>query len=383
VIGGSCYCSSEAPPPGDGSIRCNVPCTANENAVCGNPAYGAFSFFRRIITTIDPPSNGLSSLSRRAILEPVPEPASPPPEGWQYSGCFFANDFIVTSPFSYAGPEGMNAAQCTALASSNGYTYVGLRNDVCYASNAAPVASLEAGLGLCATACPGYPAEACGGSTSPLNTGAELTQLVTLYSRSPSPPTLVPGPNLDALLALPTSSSVGPGSSAGPSLDALLALPTSSSAGPSLDALLALPTSSSVGPSSSAGPSLDALLALPTSSSVGPSSSAGPSLDALLALPTSTFMGQTPAESSLDMIPTDSPTIAPTLDASINLPSGQTSGVSPLIDPPPPSLTFARPDLPNRPPSAAGDGVDPPYFNYRAIRGSQRPPLPPDGGRTP
>ena len=301
VIGGSCYCSSEAPPPGDGSIRCNVPCTANENAVCGNPAYGAFSFFRRIITTIDPPSNGLSSLSRRAILEPVPEPASPPPEGWQYSGCFFANDFIVTSPFSYAGPEGMNAAQCTALASSNGYTYVGLRNDVCYASNAAPVASLEAGLGLCATACPGYPAEACGGSTSPLNTGAELTQLVTLYSRSPSPPTLVPGPNLDALLALPTS----------------------------------------------------------------------------------TFMGQTPAESSLDMIPTDSPTIAPTLDASINLPSGQTSGVSPLIDPPPPSLTFARPDLPNRPPSAAGDGVDPPYFNYRAIRGSQRPPLPPDGGRTP
>ena len=189
VIGESCYCSSEAPPPADGSTRCNAPCTADKNAVCGNPAYGAFSFFRRIVTTLDPPSDAFLSISRRTItaLEQVPEPANPSPGGWQYSGCFFANDFIATSPFSYVDPEGMDAAQCSALASINGYTYAGLRDNVCYASNASPATSLEAGPGLCATACTDYPTEACGGSTSPVNTGAQLTQLVTLYSRlSPS-----------------------------------------------------------------------------------------------------------------------------------------------------------------------------------------------------
>jgi hypothetical protein len=177
VIGGSCYCSAQAPPSSAGSTKCTTPCAGAGDLTCGNPGDGGFSFFKRLVT----PNS------------PVPVPARPAPNDYQYSGCYFANDFIRGATYILQPSTGIS--DCSAAAAARGFTYAGLQGDACYASNTPPTADSEAGIGLCTTPCTGNTLEACGGSTSPINTGSGQTQLVTLYSALTAPTTDAPVPD--------------------------------------------------------------------------------------------------------------------------------------------------------------------------------------------
>jgi hypothetical protein len=91
----------------------------------------------------------------------------------------------------------------TAAAAARSLQYAALQGDTCYASNTAPSSSLEAGIGLCSTPCSGNALEACGGTTSAINTAAGLTQLITVYTAGPPPPTTLP-PTIDTNSTGPT-----------------------------------------------------------------------------------------------------------------------------------------------------------------------------------
>lgn len=186
VIGDECYCSSVPPPTDAGSTKCDTACSGDPTLLCGNPTDGGFNVFKRLIT----------------LELPVPLPLLPAPSGLQYSGCFFANAFIAAADFVIQNVAGIEAC----AASANGYQYAGIQGTSCYLSNTPPALDLEAGIGLCSTACSGNVLESCGGIALPINVGAGLTELVTLYSTAPAPPTTEP-PTPDTDVTGPT----GPG----------------------------------------------------------------------------------------------------------------------------------------------------------------------------
>lgn len=62
----------------------------------------------------------------------------------------------------------------------------------------APDSSSKLGIGLCSTPCTGNEIEACGGTALAVNTAADLTQLVTVYTAVPSPPIAVRGPDTNS-----------------------------------------------------------------------------------------------------------------------------------------------------------------------------------------
>ena len=180
VSGGSCYCSSTAPSPSDGSTQCTTPCNDGSDLTCGNPSIGGYSVFKRIVTT----------------RSTVPLPERPGPNNFDYGGCYVANDFIATASLVLPDTSGIEACSATAL--QYGYIYVGLQGTTCYASNTAPSADTEAGIGLCANPCSDNPLQSCGGAIAQTDAlvrrqdttpAAGTDPLITLYVATPAPAT--------------------------------------------------------------------------------------------------------------------------------------------------------------------------------------------------
>jgi hypothetical protein len=180
VIKNSCFCSAVAPPADAGSNQCTTLCAGDASFVCGNSGIGAYSVFKRLITP--------ESL--------VPLPLRTGVNGYQYSGCYYGNGFIDNAELVTSTSTGID--DCSDRASQQGYEYAALQGTTCYVSRTNIAAGLEAGVGLCSTPCSGNSSEACGGTALAVNTGVDLTQLITLYTANPSAitsPALTPDTN--------------------------------------------------------------------------------------------------------------------------------------------------------------------------------------------
>lgn len=181
-----CFCSDLAPTDAQGSDSCNTVCPllpVNSNLFCGGLGLGrlaAMSVFRRAIMSLP-----------LAPLPPIPLPAIPEPTGWRYSGCFFGDAWILGAGYSlhFPSPRDISAEICSLTCSTGGrsYTYAGLHKRVCYCSNFAPLAGLQAGLGHCTSeACAGYPGESCGGLSNYAPYLANTKSImITIYVRAP------------------------------------------------------------------------------------------------------------------------------------------------------------------------------------------------------
>ncbi|OSS47317.1 hypothetical protein B5807_10003 [Epicoccum nigrum] len=168
VIDNSCFCSAVAPPADAGSNQCTTSCAGDVSFVCGNRGVGAYSVFKRVIAP--------ESL--------VPLPLRIGVNGYQYSGCYYGNSFIANAALVTSASKGIS--DCSTRVSQQNYKYAALQATTCYASNNNFAAGLEAGIGLCSTPCSGSSSEACGGTALAVNTGVDLTQLITLCTANPS-----------------------------------------------------------------------------------------------------------------------------------------------------------------------------------------------------
>lgn len=188
VIDDSCFCSAVAPPADAGSNQCTTRCAGDTYFACGNPGVGAYSVFKCLIT----PENL------------VPLPLRTGVNGYQYSGCYYGNGFVANAALVTSASTSIS--DCSNRASQQGYRYAALQDTTCYLSRTNIAASLEAGIGLCSISCSRNTSEACGGTALAVNTGVDLTQLITLYTANPSAITS-PAPNPDTDSTNPT----GPG----------------------------------------------------------------------------------------------------------------------------------------------------------------------------
>jgi hypothetical protein len=185
VINDSCFCSAVAPPADAGSNQCTTSCAGDASFVCGNPGVGAYSVFKRLIT----PESVVSLPLRTGV------------NGYQYSGCYYGNGFIDNAELVTSTSTGIS--DCSKRASQQGYRYAALQGTTCYVSKTNIAAGLEAGIGLCSTPCSESSSEACGGTALAVNTGVNLTQLITLYTANP-PAIMSPAPTPDTNSTDPT-----------------------------------------------------------------------------------------------------------------------------------------------------------------------------------
>jgi hypothetical protein len=172
---GQCYFSDDALGDNQGFDQCTTSCPGTWNEYCGNdstdPETGAISVFKRVISE---------------VLWPAPKQLV----DWQYSGCFYSEDWYNAraaandSIFDTAdNVQDTNQCSITCFYTNDGYRYAGLYRDQCICTNVGIEASLWVGDGQCSVPYSANSGEACGGFS------VDLYSLVTLYTGLTTPST--------------------------------------------------------------------------------------------------------------------------------------------------------------------------------------------------
>tara|TARA_R110002003_G_scaffold196_5_gene15302 strand:- start:4645 stop:6606 length:1962 start_codon:yes stop_codon:yes gene_type:complete len=154
--GSTCYCFDKRPSRSGRQLFCEKPCFNNAEEACGGDSAGAtkLTVYRR---------------GREYDIEP--RPATPPPSGWQYSGCFSLEAYAyvaLLNGFSTGNATNGNyessVEQCIAICNNNGYwLYAGLTSNGCFCSNTPPFQDLQLEEEHCQAQCPDHANQACGG----------------------------------------------------------------------------------------------------------------------------------------------------------------------------------------------------------------------------
>lgn len=151
-----CYCGVDAPTVSAPASECNMPCTGDDNELCGaGMRLNAYKFDAAAVEPTPSPSE--------SSVVPAPTPSAPVVDGFEYQGCYTDNiPQRVLSGKVYVENQ-MTLAKCAASCKASNYGFFGVTYGTeCFCGTTLDSGSAEVPEVQCDMTCSGDHSEQCG-----------------------------------------------------------------------------------------------------------------------------------------------------------------------------------------------------------------------------
>ncbi|KAK4184466.1 WSC domain-containing protein [Podospora australis] len=175
-----CYCGTEAPTLAAPASECNMPCSGNDNELCGaGMRLNVYSFGAAEATSTSTSSTVASSTSTSSAPAATSTSSTTGIDGYEYQGCYTDNvpHHVLAGKVVFDGA--MTLAKCAASCKASGYGVFGVEyGSECYCGAKLDDASTKVAESDCSMPCSGDASEKCGNGNR-LSVYADPSVIVT------------------------------------------------------------------------------------------------------------------------------------------------------------------------------------------------------------